>query len=138
MSLTSKVLQPNATITDINSFLSKISIPGWKVHPKIVEFNNARDRQKKIALLHSKLEKVGAANHVIQNQTKELYDADILPNAIKSLKQSGSVLMLCGDWERDLQQSKSPNEQLRHVVLVFLKEKTVSAYLYSFYFILTN
>ena len=128
MSVELVALKPSAPVSDINLFLSNINIPGWRVHPRIVEFNNDADRQKRITLLGSQLEKAGVDELVIQNQIEELCAADILSNGIKSLRQSGSILMLGGDWERDLQQTKAPNDQLRHVVLVFLKEKKVRSY----------
>jgi hypothetical protein len=132
MSFKLTALKPSASVSDINLFLSNINILGWRVHARIVEFNNNADRQKRITLLSSQLEKAGADELVIQNQIEELRAADILSNGIKSLRQSGSILMLSGDWERDLQQTKAPNDQLRHVVLVFLKEKKVSSYQVSF------
>jgi hypothetical protein len=103
MSLALTTLKPSAPISDINLFLSNVNILGWRVHPKIVEFNDATHRQTTIALLHSKLEKVGVDKLVIQNQIEELCAGDILLNGIKSLRQSGSILMLGGDWEWDLQ-----------------------------------
>jgi hypothetical protein len=133
MSFKLTALKPSALVSNINLFLSNISIPGWRVHSRIVEFNNDADRQKRIALLSSQLEKVGADELVIQNQIEELRDADILSNSIKSLRQSGSILMLSGDWERDLQQTKALNDQLRHVVLVFLRERKVRSCQVSFW-----
>ena len=128
MSLELAALKPSTPASDINLFLSNINILGWRVYPKIVEFNDATYRQTTIALLHSKLKKAGVDELVIQNQVEELCARDILSNSIKSLWQSGSILMLGRDWERDLQQTKAPNNQLRHVVLVFLKEKKVRSY----------
>jgi hypothetical protein len=103
MSLELTALKPSALVSNINLFLSNINIPGWRVHLRIVEFNNDADRQKRITLLSSQLEKAGVDELVIQSQIEELCTADILSNGIKSLRQSGSILMLGGDWERDLQ-----------------------------------
>ena len=48
---------PNATTQDINKFLSQIQIPGWRVHPKLVEFNDPADRDRKASLLYNKYKK---------------------------------------------------------------------------------
>lgn len=118
-------LKPNATIADINEFLGQVSIPNFRIHPRLVEFNDANDRQRKITILCNKLIAEGLPEDAAQAQSEELADADTLSVGIKSLKQSGSVLMLAGLEEKDLQQSLSA-EATTHVMLVFLKEKKVS------------
>ena len=65
MSLELTALKPSALISNINLFLSNINILEWRVHLKIVEFNDATYRQTTIALLHSKLEKVEVDELVI-------------------------------------------------------------------------
>jgi hypothetical protein len=118
-------LKPNATTANINEFLGQVSIPNFRIHPRLVEFNDANDRQRKITLLRNKLIAKGLPEDAAQTQSEELADADTLSVGIKSLKQSGSVLMLAGLEEKDLQQRLSA-EATTHVMLVFLKEKKVS------------
>ena len=65
MSLALIALKPSALVSNINLFLSNVNILGWRVHLKIVEFNDATHRQTTIALLYSKLEKVGVDELVI-------------------------------------------------------------------------
>jgi len=124
------LLKPSSTTSEINWFLNQLSIPNWRVHPRVVEFNNAKDRNKKMTLLHNKLVHEGLPIDAAQSQVNELKEADILSIGIKSLKQSGSVLMLCGDWEKDLEQAKSSEEAVKHIVLLFLKDQKVSIPLY--------
>ena len=90
-------LKPSTETAKINAFLEEIDIANWKVHPKLIEFNDAADWQKKIALLCSKGEKAEIEEHVIQNQVDDIANADVLSNSIKSLKQSRSVLILYRD-----------------------------------------
>ena len=80
-----------------------------------------------MALLYNKLLREGLPEEAAQSQVDELKDADVLSGSIKSLKQGGLVLMLCGDWEKDLEQAKSSEEALKHIVLAFLKDQKVSA-----------
>jgi pyruvate carboxylase len=126
-------LKPNATIAEINKFLSQLRISNFYVHPRLVEFNDSNDRQRKIILLCNKLIAKGLPKAVAQAQSEELADADTISVGIKSLKQTGSVLMLAGLEEKDLQQ-RLPAEASTHVMLVFLKEKKVSI-LFTFIFI---
>ena len=65
MSLALIALKPSTPVSNINLFLSNVNILGWRVHLKIVEFNDATHRQTTIALLCSKLEKVGVDELVI-------------------------------------------------------------------------
>jgi hypothetical protein len=126
-------LSPNATTTQINKFLAQLRISSWRVHPRIVEFNNALDRNKKITQLYNKLVNEGLPQAAAESQANELKEADVLSVGIKSLAQAGSILMCCGDWEKDLQQEKSSDEAIKHVVLVFLKYKKVNSLLTYFY-----
>ena len=48
-------LKPNATIADINEFLVKSVFPTSVFILRLVEFNDANDRQRKITLLCNKL-----------------------------------------------------------------------------------
>jgi hypothetical protein len=68
-----------------------------------VEFNDTKDQQRKITLLCNKLIAKGLLEDVAQTQSKELADADTLSVGIKSLTQKGSVLMLAGLEEKDLE-----------------------------------
>jgi hypothetical protein len=67
-----------------------------------VEFNDTNDRQRKITLLCNKLIAKGLPEDAAQAQSEELADASTLSVGIKSLKQSGLVLMLARLEEKDL------------------------------------
>jgi hypothetical protein len=58
------LLKPNATTAKINEFLAQVRIPNFQVHPKLVEFNDAKDKQRKITLLHNKLIAKGLSKDV--------------------------------------------------------------------------
>jgi hypothetical protein len=121
-------LKPNDSTATINEFLAQVRIPNFRIHPKLVEFNDAKDRQRKITLLRNKLVAKGLPEDAAQTQSEELADADTLSVSIKSLTQKGSVLMLAGLEEKDLEQSLSSSDATTHVMLVFLKERKVSLY----------
>jgi hypothetical protein len=118
-------LKPNATTAEINEFLAQVCIPNFCIHLRLVEFNDAKDQERKTTLLWNKLIAKGLPKDAAQTQSKELADADTLSVGIKSLTQKGLVLMLAGLEEKDLEQ-KLPAEANTHVMLVFLKEKKVS------------
>jgi hypothetical protein len=118
-------LKPNATTAEINEFLAQVRIPNFRIHPRLVEFNNTKDRQRKITLLCNKLIAKGLPEDAAQTQSEELANADTLSVGIKLLTQKGSVLMLARLEEKDLEQKLS-SEATTHVMLVFLKEKKVS------------
>jgi hypothetical protein len=122
-------LKPNATTAEINEFLAQVCIPNFRIHPRLVEFNNAKDRERKTTLLRNKLIAKGLPEDAAQTQSEELADADTLSVGIKSLTQKGSVLMLARLEEKDLRQKLSA-EANTHVMLVFLKEKKVINLLY--------
>jgi hypothetical protein len=125
-------LRPNATTTEINGFLAKVCISNYQIHPRLVEFNDVKDRQRKITLLYNKFVAQGLPENAAQTQSEELADSDTLSVGIKSLTQKGSVLMLAGLEEKDLEQSLSP-DATTHVMLVFLKERKVSNLFYSIF-----
>jgi len=79
-----------------------------------------------MTLLRNKLVCEGLPVDAAQSQVDELKEADVLSIGIKSLKQSGSVLMLCRDWEKDLEQAKSSEDAVKHIVLLFLKDQKAS------------
>ena len=56
---------------------------------------------------------------------EDLKQADIISSGVHSMRQSGSIAMICGDWERDLAQELGPEENIDHIVLVFLKNRQV-------------
>jgi hypothetical protein len=118
-------LKPNATTAEINEFLAQVCISNFRIHPRLVEFNNTKDRQCKITFLCNKLIAKSLPEDVAQTQSEELADANTLSVGIKSLTQKGSVLMLARLEEKDLEQKLS-SEATTHVMLVFLKEKKVS------------
>jgi hypothetical protein len=37
-------LKPNATTAEINEFLAQVRIPNFRIHPRLVEFNDTKDR----------------------------------------------------------------------------------------------
>jgi hypothetical protein len=130
-------LKPNATIAKINEFLAQVCIPNFRVHPRLVEFNDAKDRQRKITQLHNKLIAEGLPKDAAQSQSEELVDADTLSVGIKSLTQKGLVLMLAGLEQKDFGLGLSSEEATTHVMLVFLKERKVSN-LSSLYYLNAN
>jgi hypothetical protein len=119
-------LKPNDSTATINEFLAQVRIPNFRIHPKLVEFNDAKDRQRKITLLRNKLIAEGLPEDAARNQSEELADADTLSVGITSLTQKGSVLMLAGLEQKDFKQELSSEEATTHVMLVFLKERKVS------------
>jgi hypothetical protein len=118
-------LKPNDSTATINEFLAQVRIPNFHIHSKLVEFNDAKDRQRKITLLCNKLISEGLPEDAAQSQSEELADADTLSVGIKSLTQKGSVLMLAGLERKNLWQELSSEEATTHVMLVFLKERKV-------------
>ena len=126
---------PNATTQDINKFLSQIQIPGWRVHPKLVEFNDPADRDRKASLLYNKYKKTASkpdpglewedVKETVELVLEDVKQADIISSGVHSMRQSGSIAMICGDWERDLAQELGPEENIDHIVLVFLKNRQV-------------
>jgi hypothetical protein len=120
---------PNATTKEINNFLSQIQIPGWTVHPKLVEFNDPADRERKASLLHNKYKKAAPDPEweaTIDLVLEDMMLADVVSRGALSMRQSGSIAMICGDWEKDLAQQSGPEENRQHVVLVFLKNRQVN------------
>lgn len=132
MAVPPSTLRPNATNKQYNTFLSQLSIPGWKVHPKLVEFNNPPDRERKATLLTNKYKKDMTAEQwdewkeTVAILVEDLKLGDIVNNGVLSMRQSGSIVMVCGDWEKDLAQELKPDENRQHVVLAFLKDRQVS------------
>jgi hypothetical protein len=61
-----------------------------------VEFNDIKDRQRKITLLYNKLIAKGLPKDAAQSQSEELVDANTILVSIRSLTQKGLVLMLAG------------------------------------------
>jgi hypothetical protein len=119
-------LKPNDSTATINEFLTQVRIPNFRIHPKLVEFNDAKDRQRKITLLRNKLIAEGLPEDAAQSQSEELADADTISVGIRSLTQKGSVLMLAGLEQKDFGLGLSLEEATTHVMLVFLKERKVS------------
>jgi hypothetical protein len=89
-------LKPNDSTATINEFLTLVRIPNFCIHLKLVEFNNAKDQQRKITFFCNKLIAKGLLKDAAQSQSEELVDADTLLVGIKSLTQKGLVLMLAG------------------------------------------
>jgi len=99
-----------------------------------VEFNDPADRDRKASLLYNKYKKAVSKAPELQweevEETVELVlddlkQADIISSGVLSMRQSGSIAMICGDWERDLTHKLGPEENTDHVVLIFLKNRQV-------------
>ena len=118
-------LKPNATTAQINEFLAQVRILNFRIHPRLVEFNDAKDRQRKVTLYYNKLIAEGRPQDIAQCESEILADADVLSVSIKLLTQKGLILMLARQEEKDLEQKLS-SEAASHVMLVFLKERKVS------------
>jgi hypothetical protein len=114
-------LKPNSTTTEINRFLAQVKIPNFWIHPKLVEFNDAKNRQMKKTLLYNKHIKEGLPEDAAQTMSEELSDSNTISHGLRTFTQKDSVLMLARLENRDLQQKLDS-----HVMLVFLKEKKVS------------
>ena len=100
-----------------------------------MEFNDPADRVRKASILYNKykkaaldaqLEDTPELEETIQLVVEDLKLADVISNGALSMRQAGSIAMICGDWERDLAQALGPEDNLQHVVLVFLKNRQVS------------
>ena len=89
-------LKPNDSIATINEFLAQVCIPNFHIHPKLVEFNDIKDRQRKITFFHNKLIAKGLPKDIAQSQSEELINTNTLSVSIKSLTQKGLVLILVG------------------------------------------
>jgi hypothetical protein len=130
-------LKPNDSTATINEFLAQVHISNFHIHLKLVEFNNAKDRQRKITLLYNKLIAKGLPKDAAQSQSEELADANTLSVSIRSLTQKRLVLMLARLEQKDFGLGLSLEEATTHVMLVFLKERKVSN-LSSLYYSNTN
>jgi hypothetical protein len=67
-----------------------------------VEFNDAKDQQRKITLFCNKLIAKGLPKDVAQSQSEELIDANTLLVSIISLTQKELVLMLARLEHKDI------------------------------------
>jgi hypothetical protein len=113
-------------MTEINAFLVQLNICGFRVYPRVVEFNDAKDRDRKMTLLRNKLISESLDEVAARGQSGELGKSDTISVGIKSLRQSGSILMLAGLDEKDLEQELATNDQVTHYMLLFLKDRKVS------------
>jgi hypothetical protein len=118
-------LTPTASLQDINAVLTKTSIQGWNVHSRMVEFNDKDDKMKKMSIFTNKLKATNNPQDIINLLVKEAFDGDTISEGLKSMKQKGSIVMLSGDWEKDLGNEVSLDEKKLHVHLLFLKERKV-------------
>ena len=135
-------MKPSSTTEAINQFLSSINISGWRVHPKIVEFNDPDDRERKATIYSNRLQtpketptsksskssqkKKPLSPETIEFLVDDFKLGDVVSNGAKSMKQTGSIVMVAGDWERDLEQELDLESNYSHVVVVFLKNRQVS------------
>jgi hypothetical protein len=65
-------LKPNDSTATINEFLAQVRIPNFRIYLKLVEFNDVKDRQRKITLLYNKLSAKGLPKDAAQSQSEEL------------------------------------------------------------------
>ncbi|KFY94623.1 hypothetical protein V500_03132 [Pseudogymnoascus sp. VKM F-4518 (FW-2643)] len=121
-------LPPTASLPKINLVLSKFNIPGWHVHPRIVEFNDKADKSKKMATYTNKMKAAGYDQQTIDMLVGESLEGDTISEGVKGMKQKGTVALLSGDWERSVGNPASPGEKKLHVQLLFLKERKVYIY----------
>jgi hypothetical protein len=75
-------LKPNTTTAEINEFLAQVCIPNFCIHLRLVEFNDAKNQQRKMTLLYNKLIAKGLPKDVAQSQSEELVDANTIPVSI--------------------------------------------------------
>ena len=134
--MTSNPLTPSSSMQDINTFLASLQISGWRIHPKLVEYNDTADRKRKITLLinKKKTEDPDVDSGVLEWYREDMSAGDTIANGITSMRQSGSVAMLCGDWQKDLAQEMPLGTNIQHVILVFLKNRQVSISIFMFFF----
>ena len=91
-------LTPSSSVQDINAFLASLQIPGWRIHPKLVEYNDAADCKRKITLLiNKKTEDPDVDSGVLEWYREDMSAGDTIANSITSMQQSSSIAMLCGD-----------------------------------------
>lgn len=119
-------LSPTASLTEINSVLAKFNIPSWQVCPWVVEFNDSQDKTKKKAIFANKLKAANFDKDTVEMLVKESFDGGAtISEGLKGMKQSGSVVMISGDFKKDLANTTSLDEKKLHVQLLFLKERKV-------------
>jgi hypothetical protein len=121
-------LSPFSTLQEINKVLLAFQITGWKVHPRVVEFGSKEDKAKKATMLSTQMKKYGNPEDLINMMVEECCDGDTVTEGIRSMTQQGSIVMVCGDFERDNRNKISLDEKKLHVHLLFLKERKVSVY----------
>ena len=84
-----------------------------------MEFNDPADRDRKASLLYNKYKKTVSkpgsglewedVKETVELVLEDLKQADIVSRGVLSMRQSGSIVMVSGDWERDLAQELGPN-----------------------------
>ena len=131
-------LTPSFFVQDINTFLVFLQIPRWRIHPKLVEYNDAADCKWKITLLinKKKTEDPDVDSGVLEWYREDMSAGDTIANSITSMRQSSSIAMLCGDWQKDLAQEMPLGTNFQHVILVFLKNRQVSTSIFAFFSLL--
>ncbi|KFY29357.1 hypothetical protein V493_02390 [Pseudogymnoascus sp. VKM F-4281 (FW-2241)] len=90
----------------------------------LAEINS--DKTKKKALFTNKLKAATFDQDTIELLVKDAFNggATIL-EGLKGIKQGGSVVMISGDWMKDLANKDSLNDKKLHVQLLFLKQRIV-------------
>ncbi|KFY57249.1 hypothetical protein V496_06485 [Pseudogymnoascus sp. VKM F-4515 (FW-2607)] len=122
-------LTPTASLTEINSVLAKFNIPSWQVCPWVVEFNDSRNKTKKMAIFANKLKAAIFDQDTIEMLVKDAFDGGAtISEGLKGIRQTGSVAMISGDWMKDLANKDSLDKKKLHVQLLFLKERIVYIY----------
>ena len=120
-------LKPSSSIAEINDFLASVTIEGWTVHPKLVEFNNRQDRERKAGQLYNqyKAAEDPLDEEAIRFEVDDLRKGDIVENGRKSLKQKGGIVMVSGPSSKGFQEAIKIEGKLTHVALVLLKNRVV-------------
>lgn len=119
-------LTPTASLAEINSVLAKFNIPSWQVCPWVIEFNDSQDKTKKKALFTNKLKAATFDQDTIEMLVKDAFDGGAtISEGLKGMKQNGSVVMISGDWMKDLANKDSLDDKKLHVQLLFLKQRIV-------------
>jgi hypothetical protein len=71
-------LAPSASAAQTNDFLGSLQINCYRVHPSIIDFNDAADRHHKMTLLRSKLADEGMDKDIVAVRVKDLKEVSVI------------------------------------------------------------
>jgi hypothetical protein len=128
-------LTPSSSMQDLATLLASLHIPEWKIHHKLIEYNDVADRERKISLLINKVKSSdpNVDDDLLDWYRQDMMAGDTIGNGITSMRQSGSIAMLCSDWEKNLAQDIPLGQNLLHVSLVFFKNNKASTLIFAFF-----